>query len=335
MHLLAFRPGATLAPLALACLLSLAAPRVAHAQEITPTAANRPLRTARVGAAHTITKAPVIDGRLDDAEWKDGEPFRGFVQREQSEGAPATERTEIRFLTDGEALYIGAWLYDREPSGIVPGEKVRDVTLTNSDYVAIMLDTFHDKQNGFLFATTPAGIEYDGQIIREGEGGGVMQSGQNRMQAGSMGGFNLNWDGSWRVATSSDSLGWYAEFRIPFSTLRYGGAAVQTWGLNVARMIRRKNEESFWSFVPRQFNLYRMSLAGTLEGLTVPVRRVATVTPYVLGSATRDFVSQVKAKYPVEWGADMKYGLTPSLTLDLTYNTDFAQVEVDEQRTNL
>ena len=128
MHLLAFRPGATLAPLALACLLSLAAPRVAHAQEITPTAANRPLRTARVGAAHTITKAPVIDGRLDDAEWKDGEPFRGFVQREQSEGAPATERTEIRFLTDGEALYIGAWLYDREPSGIVPGEKVRGRT---------------------------------------------------------------------------------------------------------------------------------------------------------------------------------------------------------------
>ncbi|MBK6458881.1 MAG: carbohydrate binding family 9 domain-containing protein [Gemmatimonadetes bacterium] len=335
MQLSAFTTGVRLTPVAVSCLLALAIPVTSRAQEVTPSATNRALRTARVGAAHTITKAPVIDGRLDDAEWKDGEPFRGFVQREQSEGAPATERTEIRFLTDGEALYIGAWLYDREPSGIVPGEKVRDVTLTNSDYVAIMLDTFHDKQNGFLFATTPAGIEYDGQIIREGEGGGVMQSGQNRMQAGSMGGFNLNWDGSWRVATTSDSLGWYAEFRIPFSTLRYGGAAVQTWGLNVARMIRRKNEESFWSFVPRQFNLYRMSLAGTLEGLTVPVRRVATVTPYVLGSATRDFVSQTKAKYPVEWGADMKYGLTPSLTLDLTYNTDFAQVEVDEQRTNL
>lgn len=335
MHLFAFKPGVSLAPGVVLCLFAAAAPLVLRAQEVTPPGANRELRAPRAGQAHGITKAPVIDGKLDDAEWKDGEPFRGFVQREQSEGAPATERTEVRFLTDGEALYIGAWMYDREPSGIVPGEKVRDVTLTNSDYIAIMLDTYRDKQNGFLFATTPAGIEYDGQIIREGEGGGVMQSGQNRMQAGSMGGFNLNWDGSWRVATSSDSLGWYAEFRIPFSTLRYGGAAMQTWGLNIARMIRRKNEESFWSFVPRQFNLYRMSMAGTLEGITVPVRRVATVTPYLLGSATRDFVTQTKSKYPVEWGADMKYGLTPSLTLDLTYNTDFAQVEVDEQRTNL
>ena len=305
------------------------------AQEVTPPAANRPLRAARVGSAHAITKAPVIDGRLDEAEWKDGQPFLGFVQREQSEGAPVTERTEVRLLTDGEALYVGAWLYDRDPTGIVPGEKIRDGTIANSDYVAIILDTYHDRQNGFIFATTPAGIEYDGQIIREGEGGGVTQAGQNRMQSGSMGGFNLNWDGSWKVMTTSDSLGWYAEFRIPFSTLRYGGGALQTWGVNLARMIRRKNEESFWSFIPRQFNLYRMSLAGTLEGLAVPVRRVATVSPYVLASANRDFENATKTKYPAEWGADIKYGLTPSLTLDLTYNTDFAQVEVDEQRTNL
>lgn len=325
-------PGVALTPGAVLCLL-VAAPLVA--QEITPPRANRALVAPRVGRAHVITKAPVIDGRLDDAEWRDGEPFRGFVQREQSEGAPVSERTEIRLLTDGEALYVGAWLYDREPSGIVPGEKIRDVTLTNSDYIAIMLDTYQDKQNGFLFATTPAGIEYDGQIVREGEGGGVMQTGQNRAQAGAMGGFNLNWDGSWRVATSRDSAGWYAEFRIPFSTLRYGGASVQSWGLNIARMIRRKNEESFWSFIPRHFNLYRMSMAGTLEEIAVPVRKVATITPYVLGSATRDFVTQSEAKFPAEWGADIKYGLTPSLTLDLTYNTDFAQVEVDEQRTNL
>lgn len=324
-------PRVALTPGAILCLL--AAPL--DGQEITAPGTNRALLAPRVGRAQVVPKAPAIDGRLDEAEWRDGEPLRGFVQREQSEGQPATERTEIRLLTDGEALYIGAWMFDREAGGIVPGEKVRDVTLTNSDYVAIMLDTYLDKQNGFLFATTPAGIEYDGQIIREGEGGGVMQSGQNRMQSGSMGGFNLNWDGSWRVATSRDSAGWYAEFRIPFSTLRYGGGAIQTWGINVARMIRRKNEESFWSYVPRQFNLYRMSMAGTLEGLQVPARRVATVTPYVLGSATRDFVTQAKADYPVEWGVDLKYGLTPSLTLDLTYNTDFAQVEVDEQRTNL
>ncbi len=329
------RPISRAAALILAATASFVTARTAGGQELTPPTANRPLHAARVGSAHVISTPPVIDGRLNDAQWKEGQPLVGFVQREQREGSPVTEQTEVRLLTDGEALYIGAWMYDREPNAIVPGEKVRDGTISNSDYVAIILDTYLDRQNGFVFATTPAGIEYDGQIIREGEGGGVMQSGQNRAQSGSMGGFNLNWDGSWRVMTSVDSLGWYAEFRIPFSTLRYGGGAIQTWGLNAARMIRRKNEESFWSFIPRQFNLYRMSLAGTLEGIAVPVRRVATVSPYVLASAQRDFENELKARYPADWGADLKYGLTPSLTLDLTYNTDFAQVEVDEQRTNL
>lgn len=294
-----------------------------------------------IAKAHVISNAPVINGRLDDAAWQTAEPFAGFVQRELQEGAPVTERTEVRILTDGEALYIGAWLYDRDPAHIVPGEKVRDVTLTNSDYFAIILDTYLDRQNGFVFATTPAAVEYDGQVVKEGEGGGINQTGQTRAQSGSMGGFNLNWDGSWTVATSVDSLGWYAEFRIPFSTLRYGGAAKQNWGLNFARSIRRKNEEAFWAFIPRQFNLYRLSRAGTIEGLQVPVRRVATVTPYVLGGMQRNYALDATGRNafdssrPGEIGADLKFGLTPSLTLDLTYNTDFAQVEVDEQRTNL
>ena len=309
----------------------------------TTTAAQTPAnpRSSPVAKAHVITKAPVIDGHLGDVMWQDAEAFSGFVQRELQEGAPVSERTEVRILTDGEALYVGAWMYDRDPSRIVPGEKVRDVTLTNSDYFAVILDTYLDRQNGFVFATTPAAVEYDGQVVKEGEGGGVQQSGQTRAQSGSMGGFNLNWDGSWTVATSVDSLGWYAEFRIPFSTLRYGGAATQTWGLNFARSIRRKNEEAFWSFIPRQFNLYRLSRAGTMEGIQVPVRRVATVTPYVLGGMYRAYALDGQGKlgsdatHSNEFGADAKYGLTPSLTLDLTYNTDFAQVEVDEQRTNL
>ena len=298
-------------------------------------------RAAPVARAHSINTAPVINGKLDDPAWAGAQPFSGFVQRELQEGAPISERTEVRVLTDGEALYVGAWLYDRDPSRIVPGEKVRDVTLTNSDYFAIILDTYLDRQNGFVFATTPAAVEYDGQVVKEGEGGGVTQSGQTRAQSGSMGGFNLNWDGSWTVATSVDSLGWYAEFRIPFSTLRYGGGATQNWGLNFARSIRRKNEEAFWAFIPRQFNLYRLSRAGTMEGIRVPVRRVATVTPYVLGGMQRAYALDTEGRLgyassrPGELGADLKFGLTPSLTLDLTYNTDFAQVEVDEQRTNL
>ena len=290
---------------------------------------------ARAGSATVVTVPPVIDGRLTDDSWRSASAFAGFTQRDPQQGSPVTERTEIRLLTDGDALYIGAWMYDRDAASIVAGEKIRDVTLTNSDYFGLLLDTYKDRQNGFLFATTPAGVEYDGQIIREGEGGGVFQAGQNRAQAGSMGGFNLNWDGSWKVAVSRDSLGWYAEFRIPFSTLRYGGGATQDWGLNLVRMIRRKNEESFWAPIPRQFNLYRMSMAGELNGLQVPVRRVATVTPYVLGAAQRNFAAGTEAAHPTAWGIDAKYGLTPSLTLDLTYNTDFAQVEVDEQRTNL
>jgi hypothetical protein len=211
--------------------------------------------SARVARPARIASVPHIDGRLDEAVWQDAQPLTGFVQRDPDEGAPSTERTEVRILTDGAALYIGAWLFDREPGAIVPGERVRDADLTNSDYVALIFDTFADRQNGFVFATTPAGIEYDGQVIKEGEGGGVFQQGQSRAQAGSAGGFNLNWDASWTVATSVDSLGWYAEFRIPFSTLRYGGAREQTWGLNVARSIRRRHEESFWSPNTLQYSL--------------------------------------------------------------------------------
>ena len=333
------RRSHTRAAVVLGVAASLAAPG-ASAQG-TADSAGGARKAAPVARARVITKAPVINGRLDDDAWQGVDPFKDFVQRELQEGAPISERTEVRVLTDGEALYVGAWMYDREPGRIVPGEKVRDVTLANSDYFAIILDTYLDRQNGFVFATTPAAVEYDGQVVKEGEGGGVTQTGQTRAQSGSMGGFNLNWDGSWTVATSVDSLGWYAEFRIPFSTLRYGGGATQTWGLNFARSIRRKNEEAFWAFIPRQFNLYRLSRAGTMEGIQVPVRRVATVTPYVLGGMQRSYALDAQGRLghdgsrPSEVGADLKFGLTPSLTLDLTYNTDFAQVEVDEQRTNL
>ena len=291
--------------------------------------------TARTGRATVVTAPPTVDGKLDDAAWRGATPFTDFVQREPYEGTPITERTEVRVVTDGEALYVAAWLYDREPGLIVPGEKIRDVTLTNSDYFAFILDTYHDRQNGFLFGTTPSGVEHDEQIIREGEGGGVFANGQNRAQAGALGGVNVNWDASWTVRTSQDSLGWYAEFRIPFSTIRYGAGATQTWGFNIMRGIRRRNEEALWSRVSRQFSINRLSQAGTLEGLTVPAQRIATVTPYTLGSTSRAFATQSAYAGTAEFGVDAKYGITPSLTLDLTYNTDFAQVEVDEQRTNL
>src|SRR5213083_849916 len=315
--------------LALALLIVVQLPRLLASQSAPPP----PLPPTT--AAHVVSAPPVIDGRLNDAAWRDATPITGFIQRERHEGAPITERTEVRIVTDGQALYVGAWLYDTDPSGIVPGEKVRDGDISKSDYFGILLDTYHDRQNGFVFTTTPAAIEYDAQVVNEGEGGGIQLPGQTRAMAGSLGGFNLNWDGTWTVATSVDSAGWYAEFRIPFTTLPYCAGAQQTWGLNLVRSIRRKNEEAFWSFVPRQFSLMKVSHAGTLQGIQVPSRRVLTVTPYALTGVERNFAVDPEARERGDVGGELKYGVTPSLTLDLTYNTDFAQVEVDEQRTNL
>jgi Domain of unknown function (DUF5916)/Carbohydrate family 9 binding domain-like len=291
--------------------------------------------SAQEARAHVVTTPPIIDGRLTDAVWRTVEPLTGFVQRELHEGQSVSERTEVRIITDGQALYVGAWLYDADAAAIVHGEKVRDGDITKSDYFGILLDTYHDRQNGFVFTTTPAAIEYDAQVVNEGEGGGIQLPGQARATAGSLGGFNLNWDGTWTVATSVDSAGWYAEFRIPFTTLRYGAGEQQTWGLNLVRSIRRKSEEAFWSFVPRQFSLMKISRAGTLQGVPAPSLRVWTVTPYALAGLERNFATDPEARQRGEVGGEVKVGVTPSLTLDLTYNTDFAQVEVDEQRTNL
>ena len=282
------------------------------------------------------TAPPMIDGRLDDEAWALGAPIMDFFQREPVEGEPVSERTEVRILADAEALYVGAWLYDRSPDDIVTGERLRDANIQVADHFGIILDTYRDRQNGFIFATTPSAIEYDGQVVTEGVGGGRVPGGGGRQQTGSSGGFNLNWDASWEVATSRNGEGWYAEFRIPFSTLRYAGGSVQTWGFNMVRRIRRRNEESFWAPIPRQYNLMRLSLAGDLSGVPVPVQRAATVTPYVSGSAERDYVSgSGETDNTGDIGVDAKITLTPSLTLDLTTNTDFAQVEVDERRTNL
>jgi hypothetical protein len=303
--------------------------------QILATTATPSANAAREGAARQLGTAPVIDGKLDEPIWRQAELFSGFTQREPTPGVPSSERTEVRIFTDPEALYVGAWLFDSRAAEIVLGEKVRDAQLNASDYFVFILDTYRDRQNGFVFGTTPAGIEYDGQVTREGEGGGVFQSGQTRAQVGTMGGFNLNWDGSWTVATSRDEKGWYAEFRIPFTTLRYGAGASQTWGLNLGRLIRRSNEEVYWAPLPRQFGLYRLSLAGSVTGIAPPVQRVARFTPYVIGAARQEHTPLKRSVNEQDGGFDAKYGLTPSLTLDLTWNTDFAQVEVDDQRVNL
>jgi hypothetical protein len=270
----------------------------------------------RAATATRVDTAPIIDGRIERAEWASAESLGDFVQHEPFEGTPATERTDVRIVFTPDALYVGASLYDSDASRIVVGERRRDVTLEDSDAFLVVLDTFRDRQNGFLFGTNPGGIEHDGQVRGEGQP-------------------NTNWDGSWTVATSQDSLGWYAEMRIPFATLRYGADEEQEWGLNLVRYIGRKNEQVVWSPVPRHFRFYRLTEAGTLAGLEPPSRRVATVTPYALGAAQRVPSIDPDVDYPFEVGVDAKLGITPSLLMDLTLNTDFAQVEVDDQQVDL
>ena len=306
--------------------LLLAAPLVAQTPD--QTAPPRP-----IAHAVRVEVGPVLDGHLDDEAWARATVLSGFVQHEPFDGRPATERTEVRIVFDREAIYIGARLYDRDPSGIVHGEVRRDVDLKEQDAFLIILDTYQDRQNGFVFGTTPAGIEHDGQITKEGEGGFGGPSSTPR--SGQTGAPNLNWDGTWKVATSVDSAGWTAEFRIPFETLRYAGGKIQEWGLNLARYIRRNSEEDFWSPIPRQYSLFRVSQAGTLSQIEPPARRIALVTPYALGSLHRDFANDTRTDLSARFGGDAKLGVTQSLTADLTYHTDFAQVEVDEQQINL
>ena len=287
-----------------------------------------------VGSAALVTEPPIVDGRLDDVAWNDAPILANFVQREPVEGEPVSERTEIRLLYDDSALYVGAWMFVDDPSTIIVGETRRDASLENTDAFLMVLDTYLDRQNAFAFGTTPAGIEYDGQVTRDGRGGGG-GGGGGRQRGGSGGGFNLNWDGAWNVATSTDDKGWYAELRIPFDTLRYRKGGEQTWGINFARNIRIRNEEAVWSPIPRNFNLYRLSLAGTLIEFEAPNRKIFTITPYVLGDVSRDYTRDSSATGDGAIGGEAKIGLTQSLALDLTVNTDFAQVEVDDLQINL
>ena len=295
------------------------------------TAAGFPL-----GLASRVEGAPDIDGDvLGEAIWADAVVTTGFRQTTPDEGQPASERTEVRIIYNDETLYFGVVCYVSDPSTIIVSDSRRDTPLDETDSFQIILDTYLDKQNGFVFGTNPAGLEYDGQVTNEGQGsgrgGGGRPSGQQR---GSGGGFNLNWDGVWQVDAQISEIGWTAEIAIPFRTVRYPAGDIQTWGVNFQRNIRHRNEEAFWAPLPRQFNLNRLSLAGELHGLEVPAQRNLKLTPYVLGEAIRREVDTTTTALG-DFGADLKYSVTPSMTLDLTYNTDFAQVEVDEEQINL
>jgi hypothetical protein len=268
-----------------------------------------------IASAIQVTEAPTIDGLLDEGMWLNATPLRGFVQAEPFEGLPGSENTEVRLLYDDEAIYVGVTLHDRDPSQIVTTETRRDADLEDMDSFQMIFDTFHDRQNGFVFGTNVAGVQYDAQVRDQGEQ-------------------EDNWDGSWEVRTSMSPTGWIAEFKIPLRTLRYGPAP-QTWGVNFHRNIQRTRERTYWAPLERIYELSRLTSAGELRGLELGTPRNFKILPYVVGSADRSFLPGSDTNLDGDVGGDAKFGLTPSLNLDLTYNTDFAQVEVDTEQINL
>jgi hypothetical protein len=257
-----------------------------------------------------------LDGSLDEAAWHEAPVASGFLQNEPREGQPATYDTEVRVLYDAQALYIGVFARDDEPSEIIVSDLRKDFNTAASDGFLLVIDTFADERNGFEFATNPAGAKWDAQMSNEGRE------------------INVNWDGVWDVRTRIGENGWYAEIWIPFRTLKFANRDPQTWGLNFERRLRRRNEDSFWAPLPRIYNIERVSLAGTIDGLRqLRPGRNLRVKPY--GAASSSTVGRSPSDGDVSAGVDVKYGITNGLTLDATVNTDFSQVEADEQQVNL
>ncbi len=281
--------------------------------------------------AISLETGPAIDGDvLNDPVWQGIVPFGDLVQTQPNYGQAATEQTDIRIAYTEETFYVSVVCYDSRPGQLVVSDARRDANLDNTDAFIFILDTYKDGQNGFIFGTNSLGVEYDAQVDNEGQGNNNV----NRQQGGTIGGFNLNWDASWEVETQVSDIGWSAEFAIPLRTLRF--QAGKDWGINFRRNIRKSNEIVYWASMPIGFNLNRLSLAGTLTGLDLRSPGNLKLIPYVLGKLEKDFTAtDPTSDFTPEIGGDIKYSITPSLTLDATYNTDFAQVEVDEQQVNL
>ena len=268
--------------------------------------------------AERIEEIIRLDGILDEDAWGRAEPATGFTQREPRPGEPATETTFIRVLFDDQTLYIGIDARDANPERIVALEMGRDVSLFRDDSVVVLLDTFHDHRNAYFFETNPNSSRTDALITDEGRD------------------TNFEWDGVWKVRSRRTANGWSAEMAIPFASIRFD-RGLATWGFNVRRLIRYKNEEAHWSAIPLDADLSRVSLAGHLNGLRTPDPSLNLwVKPYGKVSSGTSYVETNRDDPDdSEAGLDVKWGLGRNVSLDLTYNTDFAETEVDDLQVNL
>jgi hypothetical protein len=284
--------------------------------------------------ANYIKDEPVIDGDvLNDNLWNSILPINSMIQITPNYGELSSEKTEIRVAYSDNNFFVAFIGFDKEPSKIVVSDSKRDADLNDEDSFLFIVDTYNDLQNGFLFGTNSDGMQYDAQIDNEGIGSFNPNS---RQKGGTLGGTNVNWDSSWEVKTIKGDFGWSAEFSIPLRSLRFLTGDNKTWGVNFQRNISKNSETSFWASLPLGFDIKRLSIAGKLYGLNLKNPKNLKVIPYTLGTSSyQKFQKNTSVAADFATGVDVKYSLTPGLTLDLTYNTDFAQVEVDEQQVNL
>jgi hypothetical protein len=286
------------------------------------TSANRAgTRDAEPYRIRRTDQAIRLDARLGESVWSTADSIVAFRQREPLEGETASERTVVKLVRDAERLYIGIRAYDRDMAAVRSTQLRRDADLSSDDNVTVIIDSYRDRRGAFLFQTNPNGAMWDAQL-----------TGFDNV--------NENWNGIWDVVTRRDSVSWIAEFAIPLRTLRFH-PGTEAIGLNVRRFIRRKNEEDLWQSWGRAQGLNNLLNTADVLGLSdVSSDRPIELRPYVLGRAVSpsydasgprlsDGVADGKI------GLDAKLGILPTLTGDLTLNTDFAQVEADQQVINL
>jgi hypothetical protein len=282
-----------------------------------------PIPSSPTATATRTNEEIVIDGRITEAAWGRAIALERFSQREPVEGEPVSERTVVRILYDPAHLYIAIRCFDSRPDLIVANEMRRDIFLRNNDCIEIYLDTFHDHRTAFFFSTNALGAQRDGLLTAD----------RNMEEQ------NWDWNGVWENVSTKDTLGWTAEIAIPFKTLRFRAEDDEPWGMNIARIIPRKREESYWSPVLREYGFsaeYRISAYGHLTGLR-DLRHPSNIflKPYALAGVRRSIENSPPSEGVFELGLDAKVLVTSNLTLDLSVNTDFAQVEADQEQVNL
>ena len=302
----------------IACLTLLVPPPVHAGQG--PMISRDP--SGRVTVRPVRVQTPMkIDGALDEALYTGVQPISDFIQQEPHEGEPATEKTELWLAFDDDNIYVAFRCWESEPDLLVANEMRRDGPnmWQGNDIVAVSFDTFHDGRNSFNFIANALGARDDGQVTNERQ-------------------WNGDWNTVWEVKSGRFEGGWTVEAAIPFKSIRYQRGREQTWGFNAFRTNRWKNEISYVTHVPAargQSALYQGSVGATLEGIEAPASRVLELKPYAISDVRSDRRSGVSKDVSGDVGGDVKYGLTQNVTADFTYNTDFAQIEADEQQVNL